>query len=75
MVSKAESLELTKEMKNFNKMTTSKGTRYINYLHFIKTEIENHTECIALLMEHQKRLEEVLPDLEELKKWNIVRGV
>ena len=66
-------LTMSKSMKNFNSMSLKKSKGYVNYIQYLDKIMEQHTECIQIIMENKNKLEKNnLPNLKELKEWNII---
>jgi len=42
-------------------------------MRFLENELQYHSDCLALIMEHQELLKNgKCPTLQELKEWNII---
>ena len=66
-------LKTTPSLKRFIGFSIKKSEDYVKYLRFIEKGIQHHTDCLAILMEHQQLLEKGnCPTLKELKEWNII---
>ena len=66
-------LNMTPSIKRFTSFSIKKSGEYVKYLRFLDKELQYHTDCIALIMEHQELLKKgKCPTLKELKEWNII---
>ena len=64
-------LEMSDIMKKFTNMSLKKSKKYVQYLRYLDSELDSHTECISIIMEHKNNLEKELPSLKELREWNL----
>jgi|TARA_R100000789_G_scaffold96695_1_gene98493 uncharacterized protein YfbU (UPF0304 family) len=66
-------LNMSPSLKRFIGFSIKKSEKYIKYMRFLENELQYHSDCLALIMEHQELLKNgKCPTLQELKEWNII---